>query len=92
MKTHAAEHPPDAVLGDEQAAPLLPGPRGADPPRPVAGVPEREGDDPLLQMRSDLVGHPGSAELAHVERLQAPPIDALLQPVLADLPGDLVNG
>jgi chorismate-pyruvate lyase len=45
-------------------------------------VPEREGDDPALQMRADLIGHPWAPTLAHVQRLQAPAIDALLQAVI----------
>jgi hypothetical protein len=44
-------------------------------------VAEREGDDALLQVRPDLVGHPRPATLAHVERLKTPAINALLQAV-----------
>jgi len=41
-----------------------------------------EGDDPLFQVRADLVGHPGSPALADVEGFQAPTVDALLPAVI----------
>ena len=66
VQPNAAQHPPDAVLRDPQAAPLLPGQLGANPPGPEARVPERERDDPLLQVRADLVGHPRPPALADV--------------------------
>src|SRR5207248_9164127 len=55
------------------------GPRqlGGDPPRPIARVPERERHDPLFEVRADLVGHPRPPALAHVQRFQAPTVDAL---------------
>jgi hypothetical protein len=79
---HAAQHAPRAVLGDPDATPLRPRKLGADPPRPVAGVTEREGDDALLEVGPDLVGHPRPPALAHVERLKTPPIDALFEAVV----------
>jgi hypothetical protein len=39
---------------------------------------QREGDDALLEVRADLVGHPRPPALPHRQRLQAPPIDPLL--------------
>jgi hypothetical protein len=45
-------------------------------------VPERERHDPLLKMRADLVGHPRTPTLAHVEGFQAPAIDAALEAVV----------
>src|SRR5215207_6917549 len=71
-----AQDAPDAVLADPDAAPLLPGQLRADAPRAVAGVPEGEGDDPLLEVRADLVGHPRAATLPDVQRLKAPAIHA----------------
>jgi hypothetical protein len=43
---------------------------------------QREGDDPLLEMRADLVGHPRPPALADVERLQAPAIDLALEAIV----------
>ena len=43
---------------------------------------ERERDDPLFQVRADLVGHPRPPALADVERFQAPAVDALLPAVV----------
>jgi hypothetical protein len=75
------QHPPDAVRRDPQAAPLLPRQLGADPLRAEPGLAEREGDDPLLQMRPELVRHPRPAPLPRPQRLQAPPLD-LLRPAV----------
>ena len=50
------QHPPDPVFGDADPARLVPSQLGADPPGPESGVAEREGDDPLLEVRADLVG------------------------------------
>src|SRR3954447_2297801 len=43
---------------------------------------EREGDDPALEVRPDLVRHPRAPALADVERLKPPAIDALLQAIV----------
>jgi hypothetical protein len=45
-------------------------------------VTQREGDDPLLQMRADLVGHPRAPTLTDVERLEPPAVDALFEAVV----------
>jgi hypothetical protein len=45
-------------------------------------VPERERHDPLLEVRADLVGHPRTPALAHVEGFQAPAIDPTLEAVV----------
>ena len=41
----------DAVVRDDDSAPALPPKLARDPLRPVAGVTEREGNDPLLHQR-----------------------------------------
>jgi hypothetical protein len=38
-------------------------------------MPEREGDDALLEVRADLVGHPRPPPLADIERLTPPAVD-----------------
>jgi len=71
------QHPPDPVRGDLQAAPLLPRQLGADPLGTEPRLAEREGDDPLLQMRAELVGHPRPAPLPRPQRLKTPTLDLL---------------
>jgi hypothetical protein len=66
------QHPPDAVLRDANPTPLFPGRLGRDPPRTEAGMAERKGDHPLLQVRADLVRHPRPRALPDPQRLQPP--------------------
>src|SRR5215211_8373285 len=66
----APQHPPDAVLGDLDPAPLLSPQLGRDPPRPEAGVTEAEGEDPELQMGPDLVRHPRPPALADPQAVE----------------------
>src|SRR3954454_12106539 len=72
---------PDAVLADAQPAPLLARELGRGPARPERRVTERN-DDPLLEVRADLVGHPRPAALTTIQRFQAPAIDLGLQAVV----------
>src|SRR3954452_13869145 len=71
VQAHAAQHAPHPVLANPDPTPLLAGQLGADPTRPIARVPEREGDDPALEVRPDLVRHPRTPALADVEGLPA---------------------
>ena len=71
VQVEAPQHRPDAVLGDPDPAPLRPGELGRDPPRPEAGVAEREGDDPELEVRADLVRHPRPPALADPQAVEA---------------------
>ncbi len=66
-----AEDPPHAVRADRDPAPPLLGQRGADPPRPKPGVAEGEGEHPLLDDLTGLVGHPRRPTLAGPEHLEA---------------------
>src|SRR5215204_3921454 len=72
MPAKTAPHP---VGGDDQPAPLAPAQLASDPPRPKAGIGEREGDDPLLNQRRELIGHPRPAPLTRSQHLQPMPVD-----------------
>jgi transposase InsO family protein len=50
-----AQTPADAVMADQDPATALLAQLARDPRGPRAGVAEREGDDPLLQQRRDLL-------------------------------------
>jgi hypothetical protein len=82
VQVEALQDAPDAVLGDPDPAPFGAAKLGGDPPRPEPRPGEGEGDDPLLEVGADLVRHPRSAALAHVQRLQSPAVDLLSQPVV----------
>src|ERR1700756_2538935 len=82
VQAHSAKDTPDAMLGDPQPAPLLAGELGRDPPGPEPGVRQRERDDPLLQVRADLIRHPRPPPLPHVQRLKAPAVDLALPSVI----------
>jgi hypothetical protein len=82
VEPDALQDPPDAVLGDPDASPLVAAQLGRDPPRAVARVPEREGDHLLLEVGSDLVRHPRPAPLADPQRLEPPAVCLLLEPVV----------
>ena len=78
-----AQTAPDPVRRDEQPAPAGTGKLGGDPARSQARVAKREGDDPLLDERRELVGH-----------LRSPPLSRAqdLKPVALDLPFPAVVG
>src|ERR1700751_6038143 len=82
VQAHAAEHPPDAVLGDPDATPLLPRELGGNAARAESGMGEAEGDDPLLQVRSDFVGLAWAAALANPQRLEAEASELVLEAVV----------
>ncbi len=82
VQAHPDEHAPDAVLADPKATPLLAGQLGRDPAWPEARVRQGERDDPLLDVRSDLVGHPWAPALTHIERFKAPAVDLALEAVI----------
>src|SRR5262249_55069858 len=65
-----------------EAAPLLTAQLGSDPLRAQAGMGEGERDDPLLQMRPQLVRHPRPTPFPDPECLQAPAVDPLLPAVV----------
>ena len=44
---------------------------------------QRKGHDPLLQVRADLIRHPGTPTLTHRKRLQPPAVDPSLEPVVS---------
>src|SRR5215207_9106795 len=69
VQVEAPQDPPDAVL------------RG-DPPRPEPRPGQGEGDDPLLEMGADLVGHPRAAALPDPQSLHAPAVDLALPAVV----------
>jgi hypothetical protein len=49
------------------------------------GLEVSEGDDPLLQVRADLIRHPRSAALSDAQRLKAPAVDLMLAAVAGRL-------
>jgi hypothetical protein len=51
----AAQATPDPVVADNDPAPALAAQLARDPPRPEARVAEREGDNPFLNERRELV-------------------------------------
>src|ERR1700758_312326 len=69
-----AQHPPDPVRRDPESAPLLAGEFGRDPLRAEARMSKREGDDPLLEMRPQLVRHPRPTPLPDLECFQPPAV------------------
>lgn len=77
----AAKDAPDTVRRDRHRAPLLARELGADPLGAEAGVGEREGEDPLLEVGAELVRHPRSSALPDPQRLQAPAVDPALPAV-----------
>jgi len=77
-----AQAAPDAVAGDDEPAPTGARELGRDPPRAEPRVAEREGDDPLLDQRRELIGHPWSAALARPQRAQALALDPSLPGVV----------
>ena len=76
-----AQHAPDAVGGDHEAAPLRTGELAGDVRRAVAGVPEGEGDDALLDEHRDRVRHLRAAALAGPQDLEAEALDLRLPAV-----------
>jgi hypothetical protein len=82
VEPKADEDAPNAVLTDPQAAPFLSGEFGADASGSEAGVRQGEGDDPLFDVRPDLVGYPRAPALTNVERLKAPAVDLALEAVI----------
>jgi hypothetical protein len=78
----AAQHPPHAVGRHDDPAPLRARQLGGDPIRPNAGVTEAKRDDPLLDHRRELTGHPRPAPLPGPQHLQAVPVDLPLPPVV----------
>ena len=77
-----AQTAPDAVGRDAQTSPALASELRRDPARTEAGMREREGEDALLEVRAELVGHPRPASLSDSERFQAPAIDPPLPAVV----------
>jgi hypothetical protein len=78
----SAKTAPDAVGGDAKSSPALARELGRDAPGTEAGMGEREGEDALLEVRPELVGHARAAALSHSESLQAPAVDAALPAVV----------
>src|SRR5437867_4233903 len=78
----SAQTAPDAVGGDDDAAPARPRQLGGDPPRTQARMGECEGADPLLDDRGQLVGHPWPPPLARAQHLQPVPVDLPLPGVI----------
>src|SRR5436190_11578139 len=77
-----AQTPPDAVRGYDDPAPTRPRQLRGDPARSEAGMGEREGDDPLLDDRRELVRHPRPAPLPWAQHLQPVPVDLPLPGVV----------
>src|SRR5579872_2227729 len=82
VQPHAPQHPPHAVLGDPNTAPLLPAQLSANPAGPEPGVGQAERHDPLLQVRPDFIGLPWPAALTNPQRLDPPTIGLVLEPVV----------
>jgi hypothetical protein len=77
----SAQHPPDPVGRQADAAPLGPAKFGCDASGSEAWVPEGKGDHPLLDEDRGGVGHlggptlPGSQHLeAEAQRMMSPPV------------------
>jgi hypothetical protein len=81
------EAAPDTVVTDDDPAPLLAAELARDPPRPKARVAEREGNDPLLDKRRQLIRQPGPAALPRPQDLQPMP----LHPPFPDVVGRAVD-
>jgi hypothetical protein len=73
---------PHAVGRHRQRAPLRTGEHRRDPPRPKAGMPQRERHDPLLHDLRDLVGHLRPPALPRPEHLQPLTVDLRLPAVI----------
>jgi len=78
----AAEHLPDAVGRDDDPAPPLPPQLRGDALGSKAGMPQREGDDPLLNHLGELVGHPWRPPLPGPQHLQPVALDFALPRVV----------
>ena len=70
------------MLGDPDPAPLGPGQLGGDAPRAKARVTEGEGEDAVLEVRADLVGHPRPAPLADPQPVEAVALELRLPGVV----------
>jgi hypothetical protein len=81
VEVEPLQHLPDAVLGDSDPAPLLAPKLGRDPSRAEARVAEREGEDPVLEVRADLVRHPRATALSDPEAVEAVALELLLPDV-----------
>jgi len=79
MPTQAA---PDPVRRDDDPAPLRAPQLGSDPARTKPRVGEREGDQPLLDHRWQLVWHLRAAPLARTQYLEPMPVDLPLPTVV----------
>ena len=77
-----AQAAPDAVVRDDEPAPLLAAQLGSDSPWPVARMGDREGNDSLLHHRRQLVGHLWGASLPGPEHLEPVPVDEALPAVV----------
>ena len=66
---------PEAVGGDDDAAPARTAKLGGDPLRTKPGMTEREGDKPLLDEQRELVGHLRPTALARTQHLESVPVD-----------------
>ncbi len=71
----SAQAAPDPVGRNDDAAPARPRQLGGDPLRTQTGMGEREGDDPLLDERRQLIRHPRLPALARAQHLQSVPVD-----------------
>jgi len=74
----AAEHLPDPVGRDDDAAPLGPGQLAGYALGAETRVGDREAEDPLLDHLRQLVGHPRTAPLSGTQHLEAVAIDLAL--------------
>jgi hypothetical protein len=78
----SAQAAPDAVRGNDEAAPSRARELGRDPARAEAWMAQREGDDPLLNKRGELVGHPRPPALTRTQCTQTLPLDLALPGVV----------
>jgi len=78
----AAQAAPDAVVGDEEAAPALAAKLGGDAGRTETRMAEREGHDPLLDERGELVRYARPPSLPRAQDLEPVTLDHPLPAVV----------
>jgi hypothetical protein len=78
----AAQHPPHPVGGEPDRTPARLGQLGGDPGRAEAGMPEGEGDHPLLDQHTGGIGHAGWSTFPWPEDLGAVAVQLPLPAVI----------
>jgi hypothetical protein len=78
----AAQHPPHPVGGEPDRTPARLGQLGGDPGRAEAGMPEGEGDHPLLDQHAGGIRHPRWSAFSGSQDLRAVAVELSLPAVV----------